>query len=371
MQKSLKISPAPFKPSRLSIPPSPFSPRSPFTPVAPHRYQTQNTSRQGSAATSRTEVYAPLSPLKWTWTCHQCRHSYRLGVTRRCLEDGHYYCSGQVTLKAWRKPTNARRSRKRGACSSEFDYSGWKEWSRWRRGGPRDEAALRSDSPIDNQGEVLEQKKKDCWNICDYPSECKWGKRFGIHTPVQTCFPVPEVNTMPTLNTSVETTSGILSNREAYQGTMTSDEDETMSLWTALLVSAERRKNSGRCASSPLSAITEKHSETGRDSSIVSPLQESKDDATKAASQSPISDESTALQPSNSSAASTVPKPLLSRTRYRRGNSTSTMHTSKKTKQTRAISTSDLGQQVILSTSETVRDWPELTRMPSRQACFV
>ena len=25
---------------------------------------------------------------------------------------------------------------------------------------------------------------KDCWNTCDYPSECRWGKQFGVHTPV-------------------------------------------------------------------------------------------------------------------------------------------------------------------------------------------
>jgi hypothetical protein len=26
-------------------------------------------------------------------------------------------------------------------------------------------------------------KKKECWNRCDYPSECRWGKQFGVDTP--------------------------------------------------------------------------------------------------------------------------------------------------------------------------------------------
>lgn len=27
---------------------------------------------------------------------------------------------------------------------------------------------------------------KDCWNSCDYPSECRWGKQFGVQTPKTT-----------------------------------------------------------------------------------------------------------------------------------------------------------------------------------------
>lgn len=25
--------------------------------------------------------------------------------------------------------------------------------------------------------------RKDCWDRCDYPSECRWGKQFGVQTP--------------------------------------------------------------------------------------------------------------------------------------------------------------------------------------------
>jgi hypothetical protein len=28
--------------------------------------------------------------------------------------------------------------------------------------------------------------KKNCWGNCDYPSECRWGKQYGVQTPVTT-----------------------------------------------------------------------------------------------------------------------------------------------------------------------------------------
>jgi hypothetical protein len=43
---------------------------------------------------------------------------------------------------------------------------------------------------------------KDCWNRCDYPSECRWGKQFGVDTPVQVSFPTLErVASTPNPNT--------------------------------------------------------------------------------------------------------------------------------------------------------------------------
>jgi hypothetical protein len=30
---------------------------------------------------------------------------------------------------------------------------------------------------------------KDCWNTCDYPSECRWGKQYGVQTPVVSSTP--------------------------------------------------------------------------------------------------------------------------------------------------------------------------------------
>lgn len=29
------------------------------------------------------------------------------------------------------------------------------------------------------------ENQKDCWNTCDYPSECRWGKKYGVQTPVE------------------------------------------------------------------------------------------------------------------------------------------------------------------------------------------
>jgi hypothetical protein len=45
---------------------------------------------------------------------------------------------------------------------------------------------------------------KDCWNRCNYPSECRWGKQFGVDTPVQVSLPMLErVPSTPNPNTDV------------------------------------------------------------------------------------------------------------------------------------------------------------------------
>src|SRR5690242_3865582 len=88
------------------------------------------------------------------------------------------------------------RRRKHRACGSAFDYAGWKGWGRWRRTG-------RSASHIRSGGErcVKEQvgrkgnaKQNNCWHACDYPSQCRWGKSVGVHTPS----PTPTPTTFPT-----------------------------------------------------------------------------------------------------------------------------------------------------------------------------
>jgi hypothetical protein len=96
-----------------------------------------------------------------------------------------------------------RRSR---ACGSEFDYTGWKVWSRWRKArdksGEGGTTGLNREMEVDiprlSQPDKREQrtsvqslpvdkqtggKKKDCWETCTYPSHCRWGKAVGIHTP--------------------------------------------------------------------------------------------------------------------------------------------------------------------------------------------
>ena len=61
----LRISPAPFKPSRLSIPPSPFSPRTPLTPNLPPRNQSR---QKDSAVYPQPAINAPPSPLSVSYT---------------------------------------------------------------------------------------------------------------------------------------------------------------------------------------------------------------------------------------------------------------------------------------------------------------
>jgi len=38
---------------------------------------------------------------------------------------------------------------------------------------------------------------KDCWGKCDYPSECRWGKQYGVHTPVSSSPPPPSAPKTP------------------------------------------------------------------------------------------------------------------------------------------------------------------------------
>ncbi|EFQ86734.1 hypothetical protein PTT_17944 [Pyrenophora teres f. teres 0-1] len=254
----LRISPAPFKPSRLSIPPSPFSPRTPLTPNLPFR----NQSRQNdSTVYPQPAINAPPSPLSWVWSCHQCHRNYRLGVTRRCLDDGHEFCSGTTTIKNWRKSTNPRRIKKHRACGSEFDYSRWKAWGRWRRGGANNTTLNQFNNGPIVVSQIPGQGKKDCWNTCDYPSECRWGKNYGIHTPIETVFPTLQVsNSMPTLTTPVANTTfeGILK-PENCKGLKKSLNHEKTTFWGALIASAERRKSvdSGQHTLSPLSTVAE------------------------------------------------------------------------------------------------------------------
>ncbi|EXJ63247.1 hypothetical protein A1O7_03694 [Cladophialophora yegresii CBS 114405] len=92
-------------------------------------------------------------PMEWIWICHLCHSRYALGVTRRCLVDGHYYCSGESDKPSMRK------KKKQKACSSEFDYGAWRMWGEWRR------KALRT---IQN-----DRVFKGC-ESCDFPSQCRY-----------------------------------------------------------------------------------------------------------------------------------------------------------------------------------------------------
>ncbi|CAK4033182.1 Hypothetical predicted protein [Lecanosticta acicola] len=225
MPRQLSITPTPFKSSFLSIPPSPFSPRLPITPAVTLVQATTkpptNAIRAANLRAGTDLVPPPPEPLRWLWQCHKCNRVYPLGVTRRCLDDGHTFCPGMTVVKRSKRNENKRTVR-HAACASEFDYQGWKGWGVWRRGVvERVEAAealmregqddgdsseeeekswfgsawIRKESKGDthfwNKGEKPAKLKKDCWNRCDYPSECRWGKQFGVQTLVVPATVVP------------------------------------------------------------------------------------------------------------------------------------------------------------------------------------
>lgn len=102
----------------------------------------------------------PSSPLPWIWQCHVCRARWPLGATRRCLIDGHFYCSGQPQT---RKGKTKARGKKGRSCSSEFDYIGWKDWGRWR-------------------GLVRGPELEGCEADCEFPSHCRY-RKAGVGGP--------------------------------------------------------------------------------------------------------------------------------------------------------------------------------------------
>lgn len=103
----------------------------------------------------------PSEPLHWIWQCHMCRNRYPLAVTRRCLVDGHYYCSG--TTNTTQKSSKRRKQNR--SCTSEFDYIGWQDWGRWSRKCK----ALKSFAAGHETGPVL----KGC-ESCNFPSQCRY-----------------------------------------------------------------------------------------------------------------------------------------------------------------------------------------------------
>lgn len=257
---TLTIDPTPFKSSLLAIPPSPFSPRTPLTIQVTVDFSTR---AQASVVYTTSGIAAPSSPLSWIWQCHKCHRSYQLGVTRRCLDDGHHFCSGTTTVKSYRKGNLPKRKRHK-ACASEFDYQGWKAWGRWKRAGGRNKLQYPkvelATSPSGKYAQVKSAKsKKDCWNTCDYPSECRWGKSFGIHTPLEQEFPIIELASEHTvLQKSPEhTEEGVLKPENCSQ--LSTKKSDRADLWTALVASAKRRKNNVQ--SSPLATIADEEPE--------------------------------------------------------------------------------------------------------------
>lgn len=143
-----------------------------------------------------------------------------------------------------------RRVKRHRACASEFDYAGWKAWGRWRRGGvPRRKSSLVGGwGGIGGNGNGIRGGsgaggaiKKDCWNACDYPSECRWGRKVGIHSPEAPEFDFPQPPVPPPApNTDLPNEIS----------SFNSDSEQDKALFTSLLASAKRRKSSH--PSSPL-----------------------------------------------------------------------------------------------------------------------
>lgn len=97
--------------------------------------------------------------MPWIWSCHRCHTRYLLGATRRCLHDGHYFCGGTTVDKVSGKV------KKHKACISEFDYTGWEDFGRWKRG---------TIERIVNSG------SKHCEDECDFPSSCHWKEQHAV-----------------------------------------------------------------------------------------------------------------------------------------------------------------------------------------------
>ena len=111
-------------------------------------------------SSDQVAVEPPLIPMPWIWSCHKCHTRYLLGATRRCLNDGHYFCGG-VTVERF-----TGRVKKHRACVSEFDYTGWEEFSEWKRA---------TSGPIPRLG------SGHCEDECKFPSSCHWNKQHAAH----------------------------------------------------------------------------------------------------------------------------------------------------------------------------------------------
>ncbi|KAK0968119.1 hypothetical protein LTR91_016867 [Friedmanniomyces endolithicus] len=299
MPRNLTINPAaPYKSSRLAAPSSPFSPRLPLTPPSTTVKARSSSLSPKSSRKPAVELPSPPSdPLRWLWQCHLCGRVYQLGTTRRCLDDGHYFCAGTTTVKRSRR-TNKKTVRHK-ACCSEFDYQGWKTWGVWRRSIAEMREVASSDENEDvvlplqvptvpREGEWLNGTwaktsvtkgtkkpsalRKNCSMRCDYPSECRWGKQYGVHTPVTSTPPplppvapvVPEKSEKPkttfddilldasdaSQSTAADHSPEIATSEAA---TINSKETEKKPSMTDLLESAKRRKRrSGGQMPSPL-----------------------------------------------------------------------------------------------------------------------
>lgn len=238
MLAKTNVTAVPFRSSGLAVPPSPSSPVDTIAPPSLKR------TYSATANVDLIDLLPPPTrqPMKWLWACHLCNCQYNLSVTRRCLDDGHYFCAGTSVVRS--RKDGAKRLRRHKACASEFDYADWKDWGVWKRNLlTLTEQQRQRNSPCDSVFDDSEDEDldeiysaasvispitagvsshtsswrvakplrpvKDCWNRCDYPSECRWGKQFGVDTPLQTTF--PSLDRVPsTPNPNIPSTTDIV-----------------------------------------------------------------------------------------------------------------------------------------------------------------
>jgi hypothetical protein len=127
------------------------------TAFDPTRIFSSPDSTFNETTTPNPQLTEPAKPLAWIWQCHLCKSRYPLSVTRRCLQDGHFYCSGETD-----RP-NLKKKKRSQSCSSEFDYIGWREWGEWKR---------RALGNLENgvEGNFC---AKGCLK-CEFPSQCRY-----------------------------------------------------------------------------------------------------------------------------------------------------------------------------------------------------
>ncbi|PGH19244.1 hypothetical protein AJ80_04109 [Polytolypa hystricis UAMH7299] len=133
-------------------------------------------SSSSSSSSKASPPSSPCSPYKvppqppipnhsWLWRCHKCGNRYRLAVTNRCLEDGHYFCarpsnSNNNNNNNNNKPLQQnKKKRPRRSCTSQFDYTGWEDVGRWQRKVRR----------ILGKGEG----SGGCYDECWFPNHCR------------------------------------------------------------------------------------------------------------------------------------------------------------------------------------------------------
>lgn len=89
----------------------------------------------------------PTFPNPWTWICHGCGYSWRLGVTNRCLKCGHFYCSGFAVEE----------SQSDMHCPSGFDYAAWHLVAAWK---------------MERSGTRADRQRTGCETNCLFPTQC-------------------------------------------------------------------------------------------------------------------------------------------------------------------------------------------------------